>query len=299
MENMNDILDELMCPVCLQYCDEAMHCLNCNKVFCNTCVVIGGKPIPCPLCRKNVNFTESKLARRMIGNLPANCPNSCPDKFTRESLKAHTLKCPNRKYKCKLCQVETSKEDFVNHLVNDHSNNLIEQYDEVQQVKKPVNNISSSSIIIPQVVANKPIIIPGNRVKYVGFKANKTHEYKGKTVGTNKVDDLYDQSLMKGICCDRPAELIIEFDKVYKFNMIHVGGYNADKYSWSFSNGNGSEIFTSLDGNQWVFVGNLVLADKSHVAEIKTNIVSTTEAKFIKFRNKGYLGLGYLGIPYI
>jgi hypothetical protein len=299
---MEDILEELLCPVCCEYCDDAMHCVNCNKVFCGKCVLVNNKPIPCPICRKNVTYTESKLARRMIANLPATCSNGCTDKFTRESIKQHLLKCPFRKYKCKLCKSEMAKDDFVNHLVANHSDILIEQYDEVQQAanNKPLTNSSQIINLNQSVVANKPLFLaPNNLVKYVSFTQNKPYEQKGSIIGTNNVNDLYDSSLTKGICCDKPGEILIEFDKEYKFNIIHVGGYNGDKYRWHFGMGNGSEIYTSKDKKNWVYVGNLVISDKNQTAEVKTNILSTTEAKYIRISNKSFLGLGYLAIPYI
>jgi hypothetical protein len=298
---MENVLEELICPVCLLYCEDAMHCVNCNKVFCQNCITSNNKFIPCPLCRKNVNFSESKLARRMIGTLPVTCPNACPDNLTREYLKSHLVKCPNRRLKCKLCKTEHSKEDFVNHLVNEHSYNLIEDYDEKSLAKpKPIENPFLVRVSIDKGVPNKQNFeLPQNIVKYINFRINQTFEYKGKIVGTNKLEDLSDSSLTKGICCNKPGVLVIEFDKVYKFNLIHVGGYNGDKYSWAFATGTGSEIFTSVDGSQWIYVGYLQLSDNCNIAKVITNIVSTTEAKFIKFNAKGYLGIGFLAIPYI
>jgi hypothetical protein len=270
------------------------------------------------MCRKTVQFSESKLARRMIGNLPATCPNSCEDKFSRESLKQHLLKCPNRKYVCRICKTECPRDSFMEHLFRNHSDTLVEQYEEatynhlnkpvIQQIIQPVVNVVPIMPSLPvkgsvklneSIVNAKPLFFPqGNQVRFIAFKQSSNYVAKGQVIGTNRLEDLSDSSLTRGICCNKPGEIIIEFDKIYKFNMIHVGGYNGDKYNWHYATGNGAQIFTSPDNVKWIFVGNLNLQGSLN-AEVKTNILTTTEAKFIKFSIDKFLGLGYLSIPYI
>ena len=80
--------EQLKCPVCLEYAEDAVECVKCNSICCIGCVFNSNtdKYIHCPLCRNtdmrvdNSWYKEASFARKMINNVPANCPFECEAK---------------------------------------------------------------------------------------------------------------------------------------------------------------------------------------------------------------------------
>ena len=46
-----DINKDFKCPICLEYCKEAVECCNCKNYFCKICLT-SVKEQKCPLCRE-------------------------------------------------------------------------------------------------------------------------------------------------------------------------------------------------------------------------------------------------------
>ena len=56
-------MEDLNCPICLEYATEAKACPHCSKVFCNQCLnnlprIHRNAIIHCPHCRLNVNINQ-------------------------------------------------------------------------------------------------------------------------------------------------------------------------------------------------------------------------------------------------
>jgi hypothetical protein len=82
MVDINNTSDFLTCCICLEIAKKAVECVNCNNIMCEECVN-GLKKQECPSCRKEkFKVKPSILARRMIGTIPCDCPNSCGEKST-------------------------------------------------------------------------------------------------------------------------------------------------------------------------------------------------------------------------
>lgn len=147
--------------------------------------------------------------------------------------------------------------------------------------KSCVQNLSSFDNIIRK---KKPIITK--------FEFNGSYYSSNKLAGTNNINDLNDPSLMKGICAISPGWIIFELSHISKIISLKIAGWHGDPNIWGPGNGSGANILVSTDKNSWDLIGNIPnLSDKS----IKTvNINQAKEAKYLKFQNNGYLGIGYL-----
>jgi hypothetical protein len=122
-----------------------------------------------------------------------------------------------------------------------------------------------------------------------------TGEYKVGEVllGTQSIDDLMDRDLKKGICSKSPGLLLFELNDTWEFEEIEVGGFTGNTTNWTPGNGQSASISTSLDNKTYKNVGAL----PSNFAGLVTTIkLARTKAKFIKFENKGLLGLGFMQI---
>jgi hypothetical protein len=134
MQNDSEILESLKCPVCLEYAEEPMECQFCNHIFCKKCIASEQSKIKitsCPMCRKESNYKESAFAKRLLGNLPVSCPNECGANISRNELKGHLTKCPNKNYLCNVqgCRYEGKKSDFIQHLTSQHENEILNKFD--------------------------------------------------------------------------------------------------------------------------------------------------------------------------
>ena len=127
----SQVQDFLQCIICLEIAKKAMECEQCNNLMCEECITILKKR-ECPSCRKfNFAVKPSVLARRMIGSMPAECPNACGENSTVGNLDDHLKKCANRVYLCtggkgffdsvnEECKFEGKKEEFLKHLIEKH-----------------------------------------------------------------------------------------------------------------------------------------------------------------------------------
>ena len=132
-----------------------------------------------------------------------------------------------------------------------------------------------------------------NNVVFVKYESNGTYLHVNQTIGTNKVEDLHDKSLTKGICAKSPGWIIIEFNHEWQFSKLNIGGYNGDTSVWNCENGASSTIHTSKDKTNWTQVG---LIPSGFGKSIKTVELTKSTAKYIKFNSSGLLVIGHLEI---
>ena len=132
-----------------------------------------------------------------------------------------------------------------------------------------------------------------NNVVFTKFESSGDFLQLTCVIGTQKVEDLHDKSLTKGICTKAPGWIIIDFNHEWEFSQINIGGYNGDISVWNNENGASSTIHTSKDRTNWTQVG---LIPTGFGKAIKTVDVTKTSAKYIKFNSGGLLGIGHLEI---
>lgn len=97
---MDDISDELQCPVCLLIPREVpIPACSAGHIICKDCrknVTI------CPTCRRPMQQDGTNtLANKMIGKVPHPCKYSqCQVKNNLKEIKEHEARCPERSIKC-------------------------------------------------------------------------------------------------------------------------------------------------------------------------------------------------------
>ena len=133
-------------------------------------------------------------------------------------------------------------------------------------------------------------------VEILSFVFSGEYVFNGKTAGTNKIDDIKDKSLTKGICTDSPGWIEFELNSDWEFESIEIGGWKGDSSLWYSDNGAGASILTSLDKKTWKKVGTIPYGYGNKITTVK---LSKSSARYIKFEHSSYLGIGYLYIKKI
>lgn len=131
-------------------------------------------------------------------------------------------------------------------------------------------------------------------IKLVSFKFSGEYIYNSKMAGTNKLSDLTDKSLSKGICCNSPGFIEFELNSTWEFETLEIGGYKGNTSIWYPGNGAGAQILVSENGREWKKAGNISPKFSKEIVQIKLDSLVT--AKYIKFLHSSYLGIGYLNI---
>jgi len=139
MSDTLDLMENLKCPVCLEFANDPMECLSCSNIFCKLCVT-DPKIENCPICRKEKNLKESAFAKRLLSSLPTTCQYNCGTNIQRGEYKSHLLKCENRNFTCNLCQVESKKNEFMTHILAKHEIELLNYFDKTYQEENNSKN---------------------------------------------------------------------------------------------------------------------------------------------------------------
>lgn len=133
------------------------------------------------------------------------------------------------------------------------------------------------------------------QVYFVSFSVNSNYVSGNTTLGSQDVTDLNnfeDKTQTKGICASYNGWIILELNRVVEFDSIEIGGYKGNIALWAPSNGQNSTVYTSLDNVTYFEVGTV----KGNYSEINKVILNKSKAKYIKFSNSTYIGIGYLKI---
>ena len=118
---------------------------------------------------------------------------------------------------------------------------------------------------------------------------------KYSNCGNHNVKELHDKNLNTGITVQSPYTLIIEFNMQHTFKEIEVGGFNGNTSAFAVSNGSNTKIYVSNDKVNWGSQVGTLPGDYGNKIS-KVTLTSVCTAKYIKFQNTTYLGMGYLNI---
>ena len=84
-----EILDNMECMICLNIVRPAVkQCQECNKVFCNTCMLRVEDRSKCPACRQNKMGDLNRLVKVMFSFVEFTCPN-CSETMGHEAYATH------------------------------------------------------------------------------------------------------------------------------------------------------------------------------------------------------------------
>ena len=117
-------MENFECSICLEKFDNPIECTNCHNNFCRK--HIKDFRNTCPICK------------------------SCPFSFRENIWLSRTIANIDYSYKCSLCTYEGDKNSFWSHLIENHKNEIIQQYnsnDNSNKKKKNINNEKNSNKI--------------------------------------------------------------------------------------------------------------------------------------------------------
>ena len=119
------ILDNKICPICLNLIWDPVDCLKCQNIFCKYCLDSSlAIKNNCPLCRKQFKSSKCKALKKLFEGIKIKCPNSsCNENPEYSDYIEHLEKCKYRKYHCsnKGCNYENiliNKDDMKLHLTS-------------------------------------------------------------------------------------------------------------------------------------------------------------------------------------
>lgn len=90
-----------------------------------------------------------------------------------------------------------------------------------------------------------------------------------------------------------PYSIIFKLNIDCEFDSITIKGYSGEiRPGWDSNYGSFSLIYSSIDSDNWVNIGQL----PSDIRSFKTVPVLTNKGRYIKFEHHSHLGIGYLKI---
>ncbi|CAF1092464.1 unnamed protein product [Brachionus calyciflorus] len=226
---MDNIEKRLMCPICLDYCKQAVECSKCINLYCKNCAdSLSDKK--CALCRESTEFHISNFARRAINEIPVNC-DFCSAKSTIGDLEAHLEKCEKKSITCQICDLKLTKISFLNHVSSNH-------LDKALHKTELFNDILANKFVQSTQFLNSTL----NGTHSIDTKINSKNKKKARLGATGKyycgaqLDDFC--SCCDGFCgtksgcnCSGCMELDIRFRLLPKGWLVNRDGFAAKKSS--------------------------------------------------------------------
>lgn len=119
---------EFACAICFEVCNDAVETGCCHHIYCQNCVV---SLTSCPECRAEPFSCSPAIAiRRIISNLPYQCPNDgCNQMTSRGNLKDHLVTCAYTTFTCPGpgCNYIGIKDHFAHHIYTNHTDTLVKR----------------------------------------------------------------------------------------------------------------------------------------------------------------------------
>lgn len=130
----------------------------------------------------------------------------------------------------------------------------------------------------------------GGIVRVISWEHSYPYYYcvKNEPSSINERED----RINKGIAITSPAYLILELESKVECEAIEIGGYFLPNV-WNSKNGAGSQIYGSLNKDNWTLIGTI---PQDFSEEIIYVSVKKMVLKYIKFKNSNYLGIGFFSV---
>lgn len=123
------------------------------------------------------------------------------------------------------------------------------------------------------------------------YEISGKYLFNGKAIGTCRVEDLNDKSMMNGVCSTNT--IIFHLSKLSEIISIEIGGYKGHN-AWNSESGAGADISISTDKITWKLVGSIPSEFGKSIKEVS---IKKEEAKYIKFSTTNQnIGIGYLRV---
>ena len=119
LKDFTEIVQEIECPICLQFPLNQTQCSQCSKIFCKECQ----KYEKCPNCRNEFKPKElDRILKNIIGKILLKCKNC--EKYNKKITKLrvseyinHLKHCDYSDYQCLICKkiIQNSKQKCYEH----------------------------------------------------------------------------------------------------------------------------------------------------------------------------------------
>ncbi|KAL4471778.1 hypothetical protein ABPG74_008671 [Tetrahymena malaccensis] len=128
--NPDKILEEeLKCPICLEVSRKPITTDCCGSVFCEGCIK-NIKTNKCPKCNKqSFTYSQNIFANRLVNQFPIICRYGCGHVSGGSEIGNHEKQCPNKILKCKYCNFEGIYNSFLQHIINQHVNQIVQLFE--------------------------------------------------------------------------------------------------------------------------------------------------------------------------
>ena len=141
--------NDITCMICYGILKDPLECSFCSNNFCRECVNKYEKKNNetkrqnlCPYCKNEWKLIENKPFRELLQELRIIC-TKCKNKFKNEKeFKEHLFNCC--KYKCKLCHISLSSEEFLTHIMRNHNKIIIQNFIETPKINSNDSNSLNS-----------------------------------------------------------------------------------------------------------------------------------------------------------
>ena len=141
-------LHTLICPICLEYSQEAVSSSCCKTIYCRDCAQALANN--CSMCRAVCHFDDNILAKRLIDMIEVTC--DCGYKCARGNLEVHKINsCIKTLVKCPFedCNKRIQKDECYQHVQLSHSDRLHKPSLAQQVLKKTSKKETYRYVFIP------------------------------------------------------------------------------------------------------------------------------------------------------
>jgi hypothetical protein len=157
--------------------------------------------------------------------------------------------------------------------------------DEIEDIRIEANYFEITEIL--DVLEDNSLVLDFVSIEHSGIQFSKNE--KTEVI----LKHLKDRDMSKGICVASPGYILLELRNEIEFNEIEIGGYRGNVQQFSPDNGAGASIEAGMSKDELRTVGTVPYGFGSAITPIKC---SKTNARFIRIKSNGQMGLSYLNL---
>jgi len=182
--NEDEIVDDLICPICKGVLENPLYAPNCEHAFCEECISEWlNQHQNCPLDRQPLLLRDMKpiprIMKNLLGKLRVKCENAehgCEAIVRLDNLVEHSAQCefnPKRPIPCESCEMEIPKNQIKNHnCIRDLRKQVLDLQTRVESLEKDKQeqntrhnrDISRLARMIEQSSSHRSILQINNRL---------------------------------------------------------------------------------------------------------------------------------------
>ena len=133
--------DVVVCPICQNYFDEPVECLNCHNNFCQKCIdelnehyEYQGISGTCPYCKNSIEYQKNAQLQLILDQMEVVC-SICNERI--KGFKNYKKHGKYKLFKCLICELTFNEKEFLEHINdNEHMKIIIFKFDKKNQNKQ-------------------------------------------------------------------------------------------------------------------------------------------------------------------